>query len=295
MSGLYQAQRDLRATQEREAQALARIREQHPDYDPWLTVEQATARHAALTAQPATMLAAEALAYADQATARAALRDAIEMHHAADEAMQLAADAFSRAEALLKQAGQEVDGFDTLDNEVAEHNAAAIRSGSATLPDLPYHLQAAKRERDKAIDRAAHAQRLHDRLRTELDHAKQRLASASADCHRIALAVMRFEGEGLLTGLAVAEAAAGSLRSALMSLAQIQPAVEGVMPSPVPLGDAVKTALREPPANSKAAAEPTIKSAWLTLHEALLFDPYAAFALPGATPCNNDNSDNHPA
>jgi hypothetical protein len=278
----YEIDTSLETTRQREAAGLTRIRQNDPDYNPWLSVEEAERRRDQREADArAAALALPAEDTPDEATLRRALATALAEREAAAQAVTTAEEMVARAKAAKNAADAGLAAYADLDAQLVAFRVNAIKRGE-TGAALPYVLETAQRDRGRLVDATDGAHKAHDQLQRELKAAETALRDAIGTAHWFATAVATCEIRRVADELREAEARAFRLRQTLAAGAETQFVTPGVKPDVTRLPADVKDLLRSPP--KSAGANPDDKAVWQAYHQRLLSDPEAQFSwTPAAT------------
>jgi hypothetical protein len=278
----YEIDQSLETTRQREAAGLARLREADPDYDPWISVEEANRRRDQREAEARTAaLALPADEEPDEAVLRLALANALAEREAATQAVTVAQEMVARARAAMDEADSAMGAYADLDQKLVEFRVAAIKRGE-TGAALPYALETAMRDRGRLVDGVDAAHKAYDALQREQKAAETALQDATGTAHWFAVMVTTCEIRRVADELREAEALAYRLRQSLASAAETQFVTPGVKPDVTRLPADVKDLLRTPP--KAAGADPNAKAVWQAYHQRLLSDPEATLSwTPGAT------------
>lgn len=271
----YEQEQTVEAVRQREAAGLARIREVDPDYDPWISVEEAERRRAQRKADA--RAAAEPTPAGDapdEGALRLALANALAEREAAAEAAISAQEIVARAKAAMDEADAAMGAYDDLDQKLIDFRVNAIKTGNSGA-SLPHALEIAMRDRGRLADATDCAHKAADALTQELRAAETALQDASGTAHWVAVQVVACEIARLADELRDAEDKAYRLRQSLAAAAETRFSTPGVKPDITPLPQPVKDLLRDPP--KAAGADADQKQLWRQYHQRLLSDPEATF------------------
>ena len=202
----------------------------------------------------------------DPAQLRHALRQA---HHARFYARGLAeraACADDRAAELVAQAEAALEGYAGLDDEIAEANAAAIRSGGdAVVLEIPRELAERLRARTEAEAKLADLGRARALLAGEAEAARAELANMEARVTAAATAVLLAEAEAIADRYEAAQAEAQAHLARLVGVAAVWSNGGPAKPGPLALSPRLQTLIAN-------AGGPKHDARWHTLMKELRGD-----------------------
>jgi hypothetical protein len=163
----------------------------------------------------------------DTTNPRDALRTAIASRDAAAEQEVKATKAVVRAKQLLDDAEQTLALLAGLDDEITNHRAGEIKTwaengGERPTGALPSHLASKRDYKAEVVTQLATAQSTHDMLNKELVAASGRKQDLDESVLKAAAAVLRAEGDALVTELRLARRAAWTLEDRLRSLCAVR-------------------------------------------------------------------------